>query len=349
MLIFFALVFCALFFACALVILGLLPIARHIGLLDRPGGRKQHYGSIPLIGGIAIFLSIAGAAFFGLEIELPLLCSLGALLLLGICDDLYDMPWKVKLLGQTTICIFLVSTSGVYIESLGTLPNNVELLLGDTGYALTIIAMVGLINSTNMIDGLDGLAGGLSMMALIHLVLAMYLIDRPMGTTDLMLIIAVCGALTAFLVFNLMPVHKKIFLGDAGAMMLGLLLAYLLIKVSQMQPLTSTLPTSLVAWIVALPVFETLTLMATRIRFGRSAFSADRNHLHHLLIDNGLSPRNTLLVILATADILFWSGFAIAQRGGLIAGLIFSIMPLGYYASIIYPLKRRLRNTGRPQ
>ena len=146
-----------------------------------------------------------------------------------------------------------------------------------------------------------------------------------------------------------MPVHKKIFLGDAGAMMLGLLLAYLLIKVSQMQPLTSTLPTSLVAWIVALPVFETLTLMAMRIRLGRSAFSPDRNHLHHLLIDNGLSPRNTLLAILAIADILFWSGFAISQRGGLIAGLIFIIMPLGYYVSIIYPLKLRLRNAGRPQ
>ena len=342
-----ALIYCATFFACALAIPALSFVARRMGLVDKPGGRKRHQGAVPLVGGIVIFLSILCAATCGLQVDLALLLSLGGLLLIGIYDDLFDMARMKKLMAQIGISIFLVAATGVHIRSLGTLPGNVELLLGDVGFALTIIAMVGLVNAINMVDGLDGLAGGLSIMALFHLVLAMYLINRPVSAADLMLIIVVCGALTAFLIFNLMPMRHKIFLGDAGAMLLGLFLAYFVIKASQTQPLTSTLPTSVVAWIVALPVIETLSLMARRMRMGRSPFSPDRNHLHHLLIDNGLSPRLALLVMLVLADIIFWSGFAISRFGGLTSGLIFIIMPLVYYAIVIYPLKRRLQDSGR--
>ena len=339
------LIFCTTFFACALVIPVLSIVARRVGLVDMPGGRKRHQGAVPLVGGIAIFLSILSASAFGLKVDTPLLMALGALLVIGIYDDFFDMRSYKKLISQIGICMLLISVTGVQIRSLGTLPGGVELLLPYGGVILTIVAMVGLINSINMADGLDGLAGGLSIMALIHLMLAMHMIDRPISAADLMLMFVVCGALTAFLVFNLMPVRHKIFLGDSGSMLLGLLLSFFIIKASQTQPLTSTLPTSMVAWIVALPVFETLSLIARRARMGRSPFSPDRNHLHHLLIDNGLSPRLALLVILVLAGIIFWSGFLISQLGGLISGLIFIIAPLAYYALIIYPLKRRLQHS----
>ena len=341
----YALVFCSSFFACAFAIPAMSVVAHRIGLVDKPGGRKRHQGVVPLVGGIAIFFCILCAAALGLHVDTPLLLSLGALLILGIYDDLFDMAGMKKLFVQIGICIFLVVQTGVHIRSLGTLSGNVELLLGDFGIALTIIAMVGLVNAMNMVDGLDGLAGGLSIMALLHLVVAMYLIDRPVSTEDVQLIIVVCGALAAFLIYNLGPTKHKIFLGDSGAMLLGLFLAYIVIKASQTQPLTSTLPTSLVAWIVALPVFETLSLMARRIRTGRSPFSPDRNHLHHLMIDNGFSPLHSLLLILALAGTIFWTGFSISRYGGLISGLIFVMMPMAYYLVIIYPLKMRLRKS----
>lgn len=328
------LVFCASLFVCALVTPALSVIARRVGLVDRPGGRKRHQGAVPLTGGIAIFLSISCAAAFGVQVDIPLLLSLGGLLLVGIYDDLFDMAWMKKLLAQIGICIFLMTATGVHIRSLGTLPGDVELLLGDVGYALTILAMVGLINAINMIDGLDGLAGGVSILALFHLVLAMHLIDRPMSAADLTLIIALCGALTAFLVFNLTQGHGKIFLGDAGAMMLGLFLAYFLIKASQTQPLTSTLPTSLVAWIVALPVFETLTLMVRRILAGRSPFAPDRNHLHHLLLDCGCSKYVSLVIAIVLSLALTWTGYALSSLGGTIAGAAFLGSIAIYYLAI---------------
>ena len=328
------LVFCASLFVCALVTPALSVIARRVGLVDRPGGRKRHQGAVPLTGGIAIFLSISCAAAFGVQVDLPLLLSLGGLLLIGIYDDLFDMAWMKKLLVQIGICIFLMTATGVHIRSLGTLPGDVELLLGDVGYALTILAIVGLINAINMIDGLDGLAGGVSILALFHLVLAMHLIDRPMSAADLTLIIALCGALTAFLVFNLTQGHGKVFLGDAGAMMLGLFLAYFLIKASQTQPLTSTLSTSLVVWIVALPVFETLTLMVRRILAGRSPFAPDRNHLHHLLLDCGYSKYDSLVIAIILSLALTWTGVALSSLGGTISGTAFLGSIAIYYLAI---------------
>ena len=335
--------FCLGFFVCFLAIPALSVVARRIGLVDKPGGRKQHEGAVPLVGGIAIFFSILLTAAFSAQINTSLLFSLGALLIIGIYDDFFDMPPVKKLMAQVGICVFLTTTTGVKIKSLGTLPGGVELILSHFGLVLTIIAMVGLVNAINMIDGIDGLAGGLCIMTLLHLVLAMHLINRLISSSDLTVITAATGALAAFLVFNNMPTKYKIFLGDSGSMMLGLFLAYFLIKTSQTRPLALTLPTAMVAWIVALPYFETLSLIVRRMSLGRSPFSPDREHLHYLLIDNGLSARRATLLILSLASIIFWSGFAISRFDGLISGLIFAIMPLFYYALIIHPLKNRLQ------
>ena len=238
-----------------------------------------------------------------------------------------------KLMAQVGICVFLTTTTGVKIKSLGTLPGGVELILSHFSIVLTVFAMVGLVNAINMIDGIDGLAGGLCIMTLLHLVLAMHLINRPISSSDLTVIIAACGALAAFLIFNNMPTKFKIFLGDSGSMMLGLFLAYFLIKTSQTRPLASTLPTTMVAWIVALPYFETLSLIVRRMSVGRSPFSPDREHLHYLLIDNGHSARRATLVILSLASIVFWSGFAISRFDGLISGSSSQLCPCSITSS----------------
>ena len=259
------------------------------------------------------------------------MAGMGLLVVLGVIDDKLDMPASAKMAGQVGACLIVCVPGETVIRSLGTLPGGNELLLGSLALPLTVIALVGLINAINMIDGLDGLAGGLSILALGHLILAMHLIGKPLDGRQLLDISIILAALAAFLLFNLGLVPgRKIFLGDAGSMMLGLFIGYQLIDASQREPLTDTLPTSLVPWMVALPVFDTLRLIFSRLRNGRSPLSPDRTHLHHLLLDKGQSPRWSLMVILIAAGLLFWLGVVISAISSLTSGLLF-IFLLGLY------------------
>lgn len=257
-------------------------------------------------------------------IDWPLLMALFLLIIVGILDDKYDIPALWKLGGQVAAALIVCLGSHVVVTSLGTLPSGNELLLGPLALPLSILALVGLINAMNMIDGLDGLAAGLALLALAHLVIAMQLIGKPIAPINLAQTLVICGALAGFLVLNLGFVSgHKIFLGDAGSMLLGLFIGVQLIEASQRQPLTDTLPTSLVPWMVAVPVIDTLRLIFTRARQGRSPLSPDRMHLHHILLDKGLSPRLVLITMLALAEVLFWGGLALSEWDSLLAGGLF--------------------------
>ena len=299
----------------------LTPLARHVGLVDRPNERKQHEGHVPLVGGIAIFLTYAAVNFYLATPNNALLLATGLLICLGIIDDKVDLSAWIKLAGQTAAALIIVAFGGAIITSLGTLPGGRELLLGPFALPISVIAVVGLINAFNMIDGIDGLAGGLTVVALGNLMLAMHLIGKPLNTVAILEIAIFCGAVCGYLVLNLGFIHsRKIFLGDAGSMMLGLFVAFHLIDASQRQPLTDTLPTSLVPWMVAVPVIDTLRLIFTRARQGRSPLSPDRTHLHHIFLDKGLSPRLALITMLVLAEVLFWGGFFIGRWESLAAG-----------------------------
>ena len=322
--------------------------AQKLGLVDWPNIRKHHIGTVPLIGGLAIFITFLGFFLVGIEQNPVLISAVTLLVALGIIDDMRDVSAIIKLTIQILAALILMLAGGIKITTLGSLPNGQEFLLGYWAYPFTIIAIVGLINAINMIDGLDGLAGCLTLLALLHLGLAMQLIDHPLNQQTLIEIAILAGAVSGFLVFNLgfMGGERKIFLGDAGSMILGLLLAYYLITASQSasqnEPLIDTLPTSLVPWIVALPVIDTLSLIYRRLCDGRSPLSPDRMHLHHMLLDIGLSPRRVLLIILGMAALLFWTGFFISRWNSILAGALFIILPIIYYHLIVRQLARYL-------
>jgi undecaprenyl-phosphate alpha-N-acetylglucosaminyl 1-phosphatetransferase len=308
------------------------PLAARLGLVDRPGGRKTHTGDIPLLGGVVIFITFTSVSAYLSALNAPLITAMALLLVLGLYDDRYDLKPTFKLLGQVGAALIIMFAGDIHIASLGSLSGGRELLLGIWGYPLTLVAIVGLINALNMSDGIDGLAASLTLLALAHLVMAMQLIGRPLGGDVLMEVIVFGAAIMGFFLLNIGLIkNQKVFLGDTGSMILGLFLAYHLIMASQRQPLTDTLPTSLVPWMVALPVVDTLTLIYRRLRQGLSPMAPDRTHLHHLLMDTGLSARATLIVMLIMADVLFWSGFALSQFGGLVAGFIFVAVPFFYY------------------
>ncbi len=304
-------------FTLALIQFFYLP-AKEVGLVDCPGGRKDHQGEIPLVGGLAIFCAFTFISLF-LPIHLrpfsSLYMGMAILLVVGIVDDLHNIKAVSKLVHQIAAAILMVSWGGVTITDLGDLFGGGAIDINGWSFPFTVMCVVGLINAINMIDGADGLAGGTVVIMGGWLVVAASLTGQPDSSTILMLFLS---SVLAFLLFNFRhPWCKKayVFLGDAGSMALGYVVAWFAVKVSQPSVHNAIYPIS-VLWILALPVFDTVTLMVRRMLKGMSPFAADREHLHHIFIKAGFSPAASVNILLL---------FVILTGGVGVAGWYYSI------------------------
>lgn len=303
-----------------------------LGLVDRPSERKRHVGNIPVIGGLATFFGVlVGTLIYG-QFHLftaALLTTATVLTMTGALDDRFDLSVRTRLLVQTAAVLAMVGTTGVYIRTLGHLFGH-EFDLGVLGIPVTLIAVVGLLNAFNMMDGIDGLAGTLALVS----VGAIIMFDSPVKWGNVIVLVLLAAALIPYLATNLGLVGRKIFLGDAGSMVVGYLLAWTLIRLSQESPQHSQLSTIDVLWCVALPVLDTLAVMVRRIRQGKSPFKPDRGHIHHLMLRAGLEPRTTLVVLVALAIVLAFIGTltgALAPGSNLLA---FSLLTIAYVALV---------------
>ncbi|MBE1162290.1 undecaprenyl/decaprenyl-phosphate alpha-N-acetylglucosaminyl 1-phosphate transferase [Dyella acidiphila] len=280
-----------------------------LGLMDHPDQRKQHNGDVPLVGGIAIFMGvIVGAAAYGqFHWFVKILIDTAMMLtLLGALDDRFDLSVRDRLLIQALATLTVIASTGVYIHTLGHI-FGYQVELGWFGPPLTVVAVIGLMNAFNLMDGIDGLAGSLELVS----IAAMVLFAHPPALQEMMLLLALLAtASLPYLIANLGFAGRKIFLGDAGSMLIGYLLAWSLVRISQTSQ-THLSPVD-VLWCVALPVFDTFAVMLRRIRQGKSPFKPDRGHVHHVLMDAGLGPRKTLLALIALA-------VGIATMGALIS------------------------------
>jgi UDP-GlcNAc:undecaprenyl-phosphate GlcNAc-1-phosphate transferase len=278
--------------------------AQTLGLVDTPSERKKHVGNIPLIGGLAAFVGVLAGAWFAGESHMfgnSLLGTAALLALIGALDDRFDLSVRSRLLVQTGAVLLMVSCTGVYIHTLGHLFGH-ELELGVFGIPLTVVAVIGLLNAFNMMDGIDGLAG---MLALVSVgAIAVY--QGLSNWNSMLLLLLLSAALLPYLAVNLGLLGRKIFLGDAGSMVVGYLLAWTLIRLSQEN--TPRLSTIDVLWCVALPVLDTLAVMARRMREGKSPFKPDRGHIHHLMLNAGFTPRSALAILVAFALTLAFIG-----------------------------------------
>jgi len=293
---------------CAIKILR--PIAIDINLVDIPDDRKQHDGSVPLIGGLSIYFGLMVAIY--ITQPLPdnlfyLLMIASLVLLIGLLDDLKDLGIWPRILVQIISCLLLVLFTDTCITSLGSPFGSNEIELGKLAIPFTIFAVVGLVNAFNMSDGIDGLAGSLAIVTIIGIILFDAVTKNPPLLGFLLMFSA---ALLPYLFTNLISA-QKIFLGDAGSLLIGFILAWILVFLSQGDS-RSMVPTS-VLWCVAIPVIDTFTVCFQRIRTGKSPLSADRQHFHHLLLDAGFSPKKALLIILFFASSLLVLGL-ILQR-----------------------------------
>lgn len=281
-----------------LIALSLLrPLAVHIGLLDLPSTRKQHHGSIPLIGGLAIFSGIAIILITFQHIthnQLTYLFCSACIVLLGGIDDKYDVPANFRLAAQAGITLILCISSDLYISSFGNLLGLGSINLGWLSLPITLLAVIGAINAFNMLDGIDGLVGTSALISFGSLAILFFF-----GGQDKALILCLIfiAALLPYLANNLtiFPFKRKIFMGDAGSMLIGLTIVWLLILGSQRDVSTFRPVTAL--WIIAIPLMDMTSVMLRRMHQGHSPFRADRDHIHHRLMSNGFSPNKTLLII----------------------------------------------------
>ncbi|MEM6812092.1 MAG: MraY family glycosyltransferase [Pseudomonadota bacterium] len=319
------LVLCAVgFVASYIIFLFGRPIAKKSGLVDRPGGRKTHEGVIPVIGGLVIItvfsVLIILSGITGNTYLKPLLGAVFAVLLMGFIDDRYQLkPW-FRFVLQIFIACYVVIFCGAELTQLGNLFGLGTVWLGSFSKIFSAVCFVLLMNAMNMLDGMDGLAGGYIAIAMGWLLW----VAHESGATEMAhAIIFLLIPLSVFLIFNARyPGHKRasVFLGDAGSLSLALIFGWFAIHSvisSELNPyiMHQTMPPVFIIWLMSVPIIETFSIFFTRMKQGRSPFEADRLHLHYILKDSGWPPILITPFILSIAFITGGIGYYGAKAG----------------------------------
>ncbi len=272
--------------------------AYKVGAIDVPkDGRRMHHKPIPRVGGLALFIGFALSSLFFCDMtpELRAVLLGGTVIVVqGVLDDIFAMKPILKLLFQGAAAIVAIA-NGVLITHINLFGLYLE--FGVFSYVITFCWIVALTNAINLIDGLDGLACGLSMISMVSLT-AVVLLHGDLETALLTAILA--GACAGFLPFNSYP--AKIFMGDTGSQFLGFALSVL--SVQGVFKFHTVLAFFIPVIIFALPLFDTITAILRRVLSGRSPFSADRGHVHHKLIDMGFTQKQTVRILYAICGLL---------------------------------------------
>lgn len=285
-------------------------IAKTKGLVDLPDYRKLQEKAIPVLGGIAVFFGLLVGMMLFLALHpnsipgdtvvlAPVLISASIMLYTGCIDDIVGLSPVTRLVLETLAVLGLVLGTGTCIDSfhglwgIGSLPIPVAI-------PLTILAGVGIINAYNMVDGVNGLSSGLCIAVCI--IMGGFFFCRA-DYTDAAIAASLTGALIPFYLHNVFGDKSKMFIGDSGTMVMGLLISWFVIRtLSYKDTATVSAPSNLIAMMLAVtcvPVFDTLRVITFRIFRGRSPFMADKTHLHHAFIISGISHFITGLTELA--------------------------------------------------
>ncbi len=291
-------------------------LAHRINAIDVPkDARRVHKKPTPLIGGLAIFYGfvVSVLCFANLDRETAgILIGCVIIVTVGIIDDITDMKAIIKLLCQI-LAAAVVVYSGVRIEHFA---NPFSAWIGPpyivlnfwVSVTITVFWIVGVCNAVNLIDGLDGLAVGVSSIASLCM-LAMTLITNNLEVA--IITAAVAGAGFGFLPYNFNP--AKIFMGDTGALFLGFILSC--ISVQGFLKLSAIISFAIPILVLGLPIFDTIFSIFRRILTGHSPMSPDRGHLHHRLLDMGFSQKQTVAILYTLTTILCLTAVVISLRG----------------------------------
>ncbi len=308
-------------------------LAHAAGVIDEPCERKVHTKTVPRLGGLAMFFGcmVTFLIFLtGFEQYRGIFLGMVIIVIVGIIDDSLGLEPKLKFLGQVVAALAAMVMSDVNIDFLGGVLGS-HYSLGFLSWPLTILWIVGITNAINLSDGLDGLAGGISLIAFTSFgILAYQRGDMQIFTLCLVFV----GSILGFLRYNTHP--AEIFMGDSGSLFLGYCLATLSIAGNFKSVTAVTLITPVLVLLV--PIADTLWAIIRRIREGRSPFSADKLHFHHKLLNTGMDHSKTVSVIYGISVALSIGAVALANSSSfkfmlvplIIAGvLLFTFQTLG--------------------
>jgi len=304
------------------------------GLLDLPGDRKIHHEPLPFTGGLAVssgfflvLLLLGGPAFPHLA---PILTGGLLILALGYLDDRYDLsPW-VKIAGQAGIAL-LVAGMGLRIHYL-TNPFGEMITLGWAGYPLTVLWLVATVNMINLIDGLDGLAAGICLLAAASLLAIGLSLNQ---TAAAFLCALLIGGMAGFLPYNFPP--ARVFLGNSGAYFLGYLLG--VISITGALKLPTILALAVPVFALGVPFLDTLWAIWRRWRRGEPIAFGDRGHLHHLLVLSGIGEREAVLLLYGLS-LLLGTGSYFLSRVTVLLGTILILAGVVALFFSLHGLKR---------
>lgn len=285
-------------FATSLLITPLVKrFAYKIGAVDYPNSRKIHQNFMPRLGGLSIFISfLIGILLLQPNNPYAPFILLGSIIIIltGVFDDIKGLSAKAKLVGQITAAILVVIVGGLRINFIN-LPFGGQFYFESLSIPFTIFWIVGITNSINLIDGLDGLAAGVSSIALFVIsVMAIIMGNTYVSTIGFILLISTLG----FLYFNFYP--AKIFMGDTGALFLGYMISVLsLLGFKNVTVVSFVIPVI----ILGVPISDTIFAIIRRIITKKPLTTPDKSHLHHCLIRIGYSHRQTVLIIYGIATL----------------------------------------------
>ena len=314
-------------------------MARSFGLLDVPDARKHHSGAIPLTGGVAIFLTIVlGYITLGIPpYSNNMMIIAIVVFMVGVFDDRRHINATARLLIQFASGVALATFGGIVIVNAGNLLAMGDIPLLMLSIPLTALAVAGLSNAYNMIDGIDGLAASTILLPLLILYGLAVTAGHPMANALLLMVVP----LLVFLVFNLGPNNRlfpKIFLGDGGSVTLGFLVTASLVYFSQGENALILPVTAL--WLVTVPLMDMIATMLRRWRKGHKLMDADRSHMHHTLMGMGLSPRRTLVIMVGYATACAFLGIALEGGPESLSLLLYTLLFVGHCVFVLLSDRR---------
>jgi len=328
--------------------------AKRYNIVDNPNARKLQRVPIPMMGGVVVYIGIiAGMIVLFLFLKESLLLwgllAMTIMMLIGIWDDVKDLSASLRFLLEIAMVTLFIVMTDVYIDDFHGLWGIYE-LPSWLGIIFSVFVGVGIINAVNLIDGVDGYSSGFGMMACLIFALAFHSV---WSITMVCMAVIVAGALLPFFLHNVFGIRSKMFIGNGGTMMLGMLMVVFLFfalssktQCNQLEEFGICLPAMCVA-VMCVPVFDTLRVMTMRIMRGKSPFRPDKTHLHHLFIDMGFSHLGAAIAILTMNLIVALIWYLTWRLGASMDVQAYVVIGLGILVTFVfYKVMKTQQNSG---
>ena len=332
-----------------------LKFARKHGIVDNPNARKLQRVPVPVFGGVVVY---SGILMGGIVLSIWLwnwvlfygLIGMTVMMIIGMWDDQKDISASLRFLIEIALVLAFIVMTGVYIDDLHGLWG-VDSLAPWVGIPLSVLTGVGIINAVNLIDGVDGYSSSYGIMACAMFGICFWTVWSP---TMVCLMLIMIGALLPFFMHNVFGVKSKMFIGDGGTLMLGMMMT-----VCVFYALSSTQPcdkldaeglslTAFTLAVLCIPVFDTLRVMSMRILRGTSPFKPDKTHLHHLFIDMGFSHLGAALFILLLNFMVVLTWLGSWKLGVSVDWQMYIVMALGVLVTFGFYKIMKMQQNGGP-